>query len=562
MEKTKLKKSDIRWDLISKLKNKSGLKKGEVIKQLLENRGVKTKKQIKEFFKPTSPQNISLSEFGIDKKVILRSIARIKQALKKKEKTIIFGDYDVDGVCSTAILWEYLYRIGLDITPHIPERFTEGYGIKPESVDKLKKQFPKLSLIITVDNGIVAFDAIEKAKKMGVDVVIVDHHEVGEKYPNAHTIIHTKKLCGAGISWVLVRELRKKFSKIKDLEKVDNALELAALGTVADQMPLLGVNRSIVKYGLEKLNSTSRIGLISLFETSGLSRGHIGIYEVNYVIAPRLNAMGRLEHAIESLRLICTKSKSRAYQLAQLLNKTNAKRQKIVEDSIKKIGSKGKGVDNKIVVIDDPKYHEGVVGLIASKLVEEFSRPAIVISRGKEISKGSARSVWGFSIIDAIHSADKVLIGAGGHQMAAGFVLKSSNVDKFRKQLQDYCDKKLKSDLLQKKIKIDFDLDIKDLSNELAKEIEKMQPFGIGNPTPVFAANNCLIKDVRKVGRSGNHLKFVLEKNGVEIEGLLFNSRNEVSAFTPGEKMDVAYNLEENYWNGLVSLQLKIKDLR
>ncbi|KKR11009.1 MAG: Single-stranded-DNA-specific exonuclease RecJ [Candidatus Woesebacteria bacterium GW2011_GWA1_39_21] len=575
MKKTKIITGFGEWRLISRFEHQNLKNKVEdIIDQLLKNRGIVTEKQKKEFFNPTDPQKAGLRSLGIDQKSVSSAIRRIRLAKAGKEKVIIFGDYDVDGICSTAILWEYLYGIGLDVTPYIPERFSEGYGVKPESIVRLKKQYPKLSLIITVDNGIVAFEAVNKARQLGIDTIVVDHHEKGEKYPDAYSVVHTKKLCGAGISWVLTREIDRKIApavpigaflrkNVGGKVKIEDGLELAALGTVADQMPLLDVNRSIVKYGLEKLNTTNRTGLNALFLASGINKGNIGIYEINYVIAPRLNAMGRLEHAIESLRLLCTKNGKRAGELAQLLNRTNARRQKIVEESVAQAKSLlKKNKSDKIIIIDDESYHEGVVGLIAAKLVEEFWRPSVVVSRGEGLSKGSARSIPEFSIIDAIRSVEGLLIGAGGHQMAAGFVLKSENISKFKKLLQNYCAKNLKNDLLEKRLRVDINLGFDGLTNKLAEKIEKMGPFGIGNPAPTFSTYACAIKDVRKVGRSGNHLKFILEHDAYEYEAIFFNSQNQVTDFVPGVKLDIVYNLEENYWNGQVSLQLKVKDIK
>jgi single-stranded-DNA-specific exonuclease len=395
-KKLKLVKRFDKWEINSKLKNE------KIFDVLLKNRGMVTKKQKEEFISPTRPEKIRVKDLEISKKYMHRGIDRIIAAINKKEKIVIFGDYDVDGITSTAILWEYLFALGADITPYIPERFSEGYGIKIDSILKLRQQYPKLSLVITVDNGIIAHNAVNYAKDLGIDTVIVDHHEKGEKYPESCGLIYTTKLCGAGISWFLVREIQKKLQIPSSKIQIDNFLELAALGTVADQMPLVGVNRSLVKYGLEKLNTTTRPGLNALYGISGITKGNIGVYEINYVIAPRLNAMGRLEQAMESLRLLCTKNKTRAYKLAELLNKTNLRRQRIVDEvtlRTKNVLTR-EGLDN-IIILEGDSFHEGVIGLAASKLVEEFGRPAIVISKGNLISKGSARS-FGFNINEAI----------------------------------------------------------------------------------------------------------------------------------------------------------------
>jgi len=397
MKKHKLEAKFKKWEIINKFKNE------KIIDILLENRGIVAKKSVDEYFNPTHPEKIGLKELGISRKSVTRVIKRIQKALRNKEKTIIFGDYDVDGITSSAILWEYLYSAGLDVTPYIPERFSEGYGIKEDSVIKLKEKYPDLSLIITVDNGIIAYDAVSKANKFGIDVIILDHHESGEKYPEAYAIVHSTKLCGAGIAWFFVREIDCIIQNSSF--KIRNYLELAVLGTVADQMPLVGINRSIAKYGLEQLNTTQRTGLLALYESAGIEKGNIGVYEINYIIAPRLNAMGRLENAVESLRLLCTNNRSRALELAGLLNRTNIKRQKIVDEVVTKVKLKmSKKYLDKIIVLEGDSYHEGVIGLAASKLTEEFWLPSIVISKGKDVSKGSARSIPGFSIISAIRS--------------------------------------------------------------------------------------------------------------------------------------------------------------
>lgn len=558
-----------KWEIRSVLSDKTAGKHSDVFGVLLKNRGINSAQQKKEYLKPVLPENLDISDLGIVRKMLQSTVGRLNKAIKDKEKAVIFGDYDVDGISSTAILWEFLYGLGLDVTPYIPERFTEGYGIKKESIAFLKKEYPDISLIITVDNGIVAFDAVEKAKDLGIDTIIVDHHEKGEKYPDAYSIVHTTKLCGSAISWILVREMSEKLKNSMNLKyagtvkSVDEFLELAVLGTVADQMQLIGANRSFVKYGLQKLNLTKRTGLNALFDISGVRKGNIGIYEINYQIAPRLNAMGRLEHAIDSLRLLCTKMQKRAQDLAEYLNRTNIRRQKVVDEVLFK--AKNKMIKKKlksIIILEDKSYHEGVIGLAASKLVDEYNRPAIVISQGEVISKGSARSIQGFNIIEAIKSSSKLIIGGGGHEMAAGFSINTSRISALKKSLYKYADKHLNKELLEKKLKIDMALKFGSLSNDLIGVINKMEPFGLGNPTPFFITRGCEIVSVKKVGVTGNHLKFKLKQDGILMDAILFQSINEADSFSPGMYLDVVYSLEENYWGNSVSLQLKIKDLK
>jgi single-stranded-DNA-specific exonuclease len=539
-----------------------------VIDILLKNRGIKTKKQKDEFFNPTSPEKISLRNLGIKTDEVNKVIKRLRKAKDKKEKVIIFGDYDADGVCATAILWENLYGLKLDVLPYIPERFSEGYGLKVESVKKLKIKYEDLRLIITVDNGIVANEAVNKANKLGIDVIITDHHQKGKKIPNAYAIIHTTKIGGAGIAWILAREIS---SKLQASYKLQSSLELAAIGTIADQLPLIGPNRSFAKYGLAELNKTERIGLLALFKEAGIwkvsNRPDIGTREVGFVIAPRINAMGRLDHAIDSLRLLCTKSKKKATELSYLLGKTNVERQKIVKNVVahaKKAaermvaGPEGQGV----MVIHHESYHEGVIGLAASKLVDTFYRPAIVFSKGKKYSKASARSIPGFDIIHVIRKFNDMLIDAGGHPMAAGFTLETKNLLKFSQKLDEISRPLLTKQILQKKQKIDLMLNFSQINQKLAKEILNFEPFGIGNFAPVFATFETSVLNARTVGMEGRHLKMTLEENGKVFDAIAFGLGDFFLKITPGALVDVVYNLEENVWNGRTSLQLKVKDIK
>ena len=425
-----------------------------VVDILLKNRGIKTKKQKGDFINPNTPNKISAKSLGLSKKEIDKAINRIKEAKEKKEQIIIFGDYDADGVCATVILTESLEKHGLNVLPYIPDRFKEGYGLKGESVKKLKKEYPDLGLIVTVDTGIVADSSIASANKLGVDVIITDHHQKGKIIPNAYAIIHTTKIGGAGIAWILAREISSKLPATS--YKLLNSLELAAIGTIADQLPLLGANRSFAKHGLAVLNRTKRPGLLALFKEARIQSGSASwrakTYDINFVIAPRINAMGRLAHAIDSFNLLFTQDRNEATDLAIKLSKTNYKRQKIVKNVVthaKKAAEdlRGQGV----MVIHHESYHEGVIGLAASKLVNTFYRPAIVISKGEKYSKASARSIPGFDIIHVIREFNEMLIDSGGHPMAAGFTIETKNLLKVSQKLDKISSPLLTKQILQKK---------------------------------------------------------------------------------------------------------------
>lgn len=398
----------MKWQILSKLKDKK-----DIIDVLLENRDLKTPKQKEEFFHPKNPSEITLEELEISKVQIDKTIKRIGKALKNKEKVFVYGDYDADGICSTAILWEILYHLKLDATPYIPDRFIEGYGLNATSIEKIKKENPEVSLIITVDNGIVAGNAVDRANELGIDVIISDHHLPNESLPKAYSIVHTTKTSGAGIAWILSREIMTKLSADKDF--VNKSLDLAAIGVIADQMPLIGVNRSFAKYGIKKLQNTTRPGLRCLYEGASISPQGISAYHLNYVIAPRINAMGRLKHGIESLRFLCTKDDLRARQLARLISETNEDRQRVVEKVVIEARQSLNNVSQEgILILASENYHEGVIGLAASRLVEEFYRPAIVFSVGEKISKASARSISGFNIIEALRQVSELWVEGGG----------------------------------------------------------------------------------------------------------------------------------------------------
>ena len=548
-----------RWEILSKTD------KENIVDVLLENRGIKTKKDKEEFLNPIDPLEIRLKDLDISDLEIRKAIKRIELAKKNKEHVVVYGDYDADGITGTATMWETLHEIGLDVLPHIPERFTEGYGLNIESVKKLKEKDPELKLIITVDHGIVAGKKVAEAKKMGIDMIISDHHQAGTAKPKPLALVYTTKIGGSAISWFLSREISKHFKL--PVKSIRNKLQLAAIGTIADQLPLTGANRSIVKYGLEELNKTTRPGFLALFEDAGLTTGGflknpIGTYEINFIIAPRINSMGRLKHGLESLRLICTKDKLKAREIAKNIGDTNSERQRIVEEVVVHAQKSFKDITNQsVIILAHESYHEGVIGLAAARLVEEFYRPAIVLSKKGEISKASARSISGFNIIEAIRNFESLYIEGGGHPMAAGFSIETKNITEFSKKLNAYAKKLLTDDLLLRKLKIDCTVSFKQINRNLLEIVKEFEPTGIGNPTPTFASNDVGVVDFKTVGGDGRHLKLKLEQDGHIFDSIFFGGGEMYSKFTPDAKIDVTFQIEENIWNGNRGLQLKVKDI-
>jgi single-stranded-DNA-specific exonuclease len=555
-----------KWEVLNEPKNRNlGLNANGVVKVLLKNRGLTTKRKIADFLRPSNPQKLTLKSLGISAKEVTRTIKRLKIAKKNREKVIIYGDYDADGISATAILWESLYSLGIDVSPYIPERFSEGYGLNTKSIEKLKTENSKLKVIITVDNGIVANKAVDFANKAGVDVIIVDHHQKGKKLPKAYSILQTDKICGSAIAWILSREVIKviKVSSSKDKVNIRESLELAAIGTVADQMPLIGSNRSFVKYGIRQLHLTERVGLLALLQTAGIKRDDIGMYEINYVIAPRLNAMGRLVHAIDSLRLLCTKDPTRARNLAKLLNETNQERQRIVDKVFlharESIGKRG---FESVIVLAHKSYHEGVIGLAAGKLVDEYYRPSVVFAKGDVFSKASARSIPGFNLIEVIRKLEDLIEEGGGHPMAAGFTIKTEKIREFKNRFEETSRNYLSDEILSKRLKIDCRVDFVQLSFNLLKKILEFEPTGTGNPMPLFLTEQVKVVDARVVGQTDKHLKLMLEKGGKAFSAIAFNFGTYSDSLLPGKIIDAVYSMNKNVWNGHESIELNIKDLR
>jgi single-stranded-DNA-specific exonuclease len=581
--------TDKKWNVLNKVKSqKSKVKSEEILKILLGNRGIKTKKETEEFLNPKL-ETVTTDSVGIDKKQLKKTIERIRLAIKNKEQIVVFGDYDVDGITGTAILWETLRRFAPqgklyeNVFPYIPHRIDEGYGLSIKGIENVKKQYENVKLIITVDNGIVASKAVDFANQQKIDVIITDHHVLSRKNPNALAIVHTTKLCGAGVAYLFAKELVRgpvaRFipaSAPSTVRAVGNPLSratplshnhlaLVALATVADLVPLKGANRTLLKFGLEALKKTKRLGLLELFKEAGLEKENIGTYEIGHIIAPRLNAMGRLEYAMDSLRLICTNSLKRAKELAQLLGNTNKERQEITLQTVLHAITKVKSQKSKVkslLFVTDESYEQGVIGLVAGRLVEEFYRPAIVVSIGKKFSKASARSVKGFDVIEFIRTASELLIDAGGHPMAAGFTVETIKLPLLQKTLEDKAELLLGKDLLTRNLKIDCELPLSFININLYESLQKLAPFGMGNPEPVFISKNVTVEDMRLVGMEGKHLKLAVssQKLGARFEGIAFGM-GETAKIHIGDKINIVYTIDENEWNGEKKLQLKIKDL-
>lgn len=532
------------WKVKSKKINKN--QKGWLAKVLAANRGLDTEKNLQEFLNPTIDQILSIKLSDVEK-----AISRLEKAFIDKEKIIVYSDYDADGICATAIMWETLNDLGFNVMPYVPHRITEGYGMSKSGVEKLAKD--GVNLIITVDNGVTAVEQVEYAKKLNVDVIITDHHVLPKLLPKPYAMVHSTSLCGAGVAWLFCWHLISKINpQYKD--KLIEKLELAALATIADLVPLTGANRSIVKIGLEKIDKTKRPGIKALINQSRITRS-IGTYEIGHIIAPRINAMGRIGHGLDSLRLLCAKNQNQADELATLLTRTNSKRQELTVKAIDH--AKSLVVEDHLVgVIAHQSWHEGVIGLVASRLVEVHHKPMIVISIGEKHSKGSARSIPGFNIVEAIRDSSQFLIDAGGHPMAAGFSIETQHIEAFTQSINLHAQKLMTDEILTPTIEIECEIGVEDINSNTLKITEEFKPYGMGNPQPVFLSKGMLVEDIRTVGGGNEHLK--LQIDGLNAIG--FNLGEKRAELRPGYKIDMVYTLEEDSYNG--GLQLKIKDLK
>ncbi len=382
-----------------------------------------------------------------------------------------------------------------------------------------------------------------------MDVIISDHHTKGENVPECVAVIHSTKMCGAGVAWCLVKELVSE-------ELSRELLQFVCLGTVADLIPLTGLGRAFVTEGLGEINKTHNTGLQALILETGLIKGQIGSFEVGFILAPRLNAIGRLEHAIEALRLLCTKDLLKATRLARLLCDTNTRRQRLTEAAYEQARISIKDLDKKIHVVDSSEWAPGIIGLIAARIVEEYTRPAIAISRGEELSKGSARSIAGLNITEVVKTCSDILVDVGGHSGAAGFTIQTEKITIFKQRLDEYFQS---SNFVFEEgfLNIEAQLEEQELTMDLVKELEKFEPFGMGNPRPLFSGENFRISDIKTVG-AGKHLKFKI--NGVD--SIAFGMGELEEYFKSGQSVDIAFYLEINKFNGRETLQLKVKDIK
>ncbi len=464
---------------------------------LLQNRGVTEPKQ---FFNPLHPSGLDEELTGLSASTLDAASALITTSVAKKQEIVIFGDYDADGICATGIMWEAVHALGGKVRPFLPDRFAHGYGLNSKSLAAVLKSGPKPDLLISVDNGIVAHQAMEQLVKGGVQVLLTDHHQPEKSLPMHDVLVHTTKLCGAGVAWIIASHL--------DPKQALQSLDLAAIATQADQVPLVGANRAIVWHGLKALRVTQRPGLKALYNLAGIEQQSITERAVGFGIAPRLNAMGRLGSPLDALRLVCTKDTKRALLLASTVNDTNVDRQELTAEATKQAEVQAeKQRDNPILLVRSPDFHEGVVGLIAGRITELYGKPTLALAEGDTTAKGSARSTPAVNIVDVLRSCREHLLEVGGHPMAAGCSVVLGSIPALHACLLE---------VIKNDTKIEWEEPFDSLlptglvSGKLIEVLRMFGPFGAGNAEPIFQLENPEITSVSAFGKEGNHLKIQL----------------------------------------------------
>lgn len=528
-----------------------------IVDLILKLRGIK---EIKEFLNPPDPYLSTLNDLG-EFKTGLKKMLRLLEKIKKENKTIVvYTDYDADGITGGAIMWETLHLLGFKVMPYVPDRKKEGYGFSEYGIDAVKKQFDP-ALIISVDHGITKWKEIAYAKKLGIEVIVTDHHLKSDKPPkDAVAVFHIPALSGSGVSYFVAKEIFSHFSLhsssllLLTSHFQNDYLALASIGTVADLVPLVGPSRSIVKHGLAAFPKVKRYGIRHILKEAGIKGKPITPYEIGFIIAPRINAVGRLSHAIEALRLLCTTNESKARELAKTIGEHNKTRQdmvkKSVDEAMKMLQATGYKLQNVIVLTSD-SWHEGIIGLIASRLVEAYYRPTLILTKNNGFYKGSARSVSGIDITKLLRSVQKHLVEVGGHPQAAGFKVEEKKLKEFIKAIEKQAEK-IDEKLLIKTIKVDIKLPLSLVTLKLAIELEKLEPFGIGNPKPTFMSTVEIV-DVKLFGKTNNHLKVFAKEPGSTqqpIEFIQFNSSDQFAKLSKGEAIKIFYKVDINIWDG------------
>lgn len=530
---------------------------------LMNIRGLDDAAHLREFLGEGEPLSDPFLLKDMDK-----AAARITRAVDNMEKIAVYGDYDADGVTSTAMLYSYLETRGADVIFYIPQREGEGYGMNMGAVEYLKEQ--GVSLIVTVDNGISSVQEVARANELGIDVVVTDHHRPQEILPDAVAVVDAyrpddtspyKHFSGVGIAFKLLMALEDGAGDVEDL--LEAYSDLAAIGTIGDIVPLTGENRTLIRAGLERLSRSDRPGVQALLENAGIAGKALTSTNVAFTLVPRINATGRMGAPERAVRLLISGYEEEAEVLSEEICADNEERRRveaeIAEAAFADIEAKGYMKD-RVVVVDGENWHHGVIGIVASRVTERCGKPCMIISRGETGAKGSGRSIEGFSLFEAICACGDLLIKFGGHPMAAGITLKPENIEAFRKRINQYAAEHFPQ-MPTQTVTLDCKLNPAALSVSMAQSLTQLEPFGNGNPQPVFGLFNMELSNVTPVG-GGGHLRLTLEKNGAVITAMRFNTKPAELPYHIGDKIDLAVQLEAREFRGQPSLTVIVRDMK
>ncbi|MFH1382708.1 MAG: single-stranded-DNA-specific exonuclease RecJ [Chloroflexota bacterium] len=554
--------SRCRWNVLPPVPDKHALKTAgfsPLITQLLYNRGLIEPSQLTTFF--AGDESLSGDPFLLPDMEL--AVTRIYRALLSGENIVVYGDFDTDGITSTALLVQGLTMLNGKVTPYIPHRLTEGYGLKTAALENLRQQGN--SLVITVDCGITACSQVAKARRKGLDVIITDHHYPSTELPAATAVINPRlpnsnypflDLAGVGVALKLLQAL---FHGLGQEKRLSELLDLVALGTVADMVPLLGENRYVVKQGLKVLAESPRLGIREIIGQSGLNSTNLDAGTISWTIAPRLNAAGRLEHAISSYQLLMTDSPQEAHELAVWLEAKNTERQRLTTKAFDVARQQvvAQGILPLLMAADED-FPAGINGIVASRLSEEFYRPAIIVRTGERFSSGSCRSIPEFNIILALNECRRLFLHYGGHAGAAGFTLLTRNLPRLQQALVQMATAQLAGVDLRPRLDIDAEVMLANLGGSTFPMMQKLAPFGQGNPAPTFLSRKVDVVDCRPMGTEGEHLKLKLKQGNVLWSGVGFGLGCYMADIHP--PLDIVYNLELDHWGGEAMLRLNILD--
>lgn len=544
---------------IEELQKKHKINK--LLATILANRGITEEKQIEKFLNPK--RSDFYDPYGMpDMKI---AVERIIKAIENKEKTIIYGDYDVDGITSVTVLKSFLEERGLEVAEYIPNRLDEGYGLNQVAVENIANQ--GYTLMITVDCGISAIEEIEQANKLGIETIITDHHEPGNELPNALAVVDAKRkdctyqfrnLAGVGVVFKLIQAIG--IAMNLDEKEYLKYLDIVCIGTISDIVPLVDENRVIVKLGLKLVEQTRNLGLKELLKASGYAK--IDSSTISFGVAPRINACGRMGHQEEALKLFLSKEIDEVNELTHKLNEYNRLRQEteknIYTDAIMQIERDGLANRNTIVVMGK-NWHHGVIGIVSSKITEMYFKPSILLCEEDDHGKGSGRSIPGFDLHEALTECNDLIDKFGGHSMAVGINVKKDKFEEFKEMLEEIAKEKHIEEIVPI-LKIDSLISLDEISKEMVDSLKELEPFGEENKMPLFAFKNLKIDSIRALSE-GKHLKLTLKDNKNIVNAIGFNLGELSNEYRIGDKVDVVGNLEINSFNGVDNIQINIKDI-